>query len=241
MSVSENQYRELLLKHGVAIEMPSVCAMEAFVKAAAPFASDGLRNAMTYGQFTGGSRHALILPPVAGLLDELGRVAEKVGRKGSVMRGDVVVAPKRRVGVVRETMTVKGKRRAWVVFRYGDDTYTSGYEQGNDENKLLIVAKADRDERNSDKRLLVAAWRSAMNAYDEAITEAENLAVDPKGAMDARLGKLYDATYAKKAKLIETIGYNDVSALKESEEFLALQRRAGAVIGRLRGTRKRKR
>lgn len=246
MSAAEKAYRKLLLSRGVAIEMPSLESMEGFCAAASKHASPSLRNALTFGQFTGGARHALILPPADELLAEFGAAAEKVGRKGAVIRGDVVVAPKRRVGVVRETFTSKGKRRAWVVFRYGDSEYTSGYEQGNDEAKLLIVAKADRDERDRDKRELVAGWSSAMSAYDEAIAEAEELAPDDEVViakararrMDERLGSLYDAAYAEKAKLIEKIGYNDVSELKESEEFIALQRRAGAVVGRLRSAKR---
>lgn len=239
MSSGEKTYRKLLLTRGVAIEMPSLEAMESFCAAASKHASHSLANALAYGQFTGGAQHALILPPADELLAEFGKVAEKVGRKGRVLRGDVVVAPKRRVGVVRETFTSKGVRRAWVVFRYGDDEYPSGYEQGNNESKLLIVAKADRDEREQEKRDLVAEWRGAMAAYESAIAAAEQLAVDKKGAMDARLAKLYDAAYDEKRKLIEKIGYNDVGELEESEEFLALQRRAGAVVSRLREAKRR--
>lgn len=151
------EYRRLLLKHGVVIlrpssglpwvkrkphDVPSKAAVAAFCTAVSKHLSQSARNAVRFGQFDDGDRAVLVVPPLDDIVDEIGRAATKVGRKARLSVGDVVVAPKHRVGVVREIVTTGGKRRAFALFAYGDDEYPSGYEQHNDESKLLLVARA---------------------------------------------------------------------------------------------------
>ena len=150
------EYRKLLLKYGVTIlrpasglpwvkqkpqDVPSKAAVSAFCAAVSKHLSQSARNAVQFGRFDDGSRAILVVPPVDEVVGEIGQAATKAGRKARLSVGDIVVAPRNRVGVVREIIAPSGKRRAFVLFAYGDGEYPSGYEQHVDEGKLLLVAR----------------------------------------------------------------------------------------------------
>lgn len=74
--MTEEEYRKLLLKHGVALELPSADVARRLM--AALTAKDGanpvaaanaeVRNSAAFGHFVSGRQHALVLPPVKSVL-----------------------------------------------------------------------------------------------------------------------------------------------------------------------------
>lgn len=71
--VSPEDYRALLLEHGLAVELPS--GSERLLSAMSRRGSESVRNAIEFGLFSHRGREILVLPPDQALIDEMRSVA----------------------------------------------------------------------------------------------------------------------------------------------------------------------